>query len=169
MNATSDDCSTFSYEVKMVYVLLNHLKEPPIGKAPPEWEIVYRNALVESHLLHTRVLTEFFLHGATRSDDIVVGDFVDGDWTPDGPELERLKVIMPEISKRMAHLTRHRRTAFPQWNPVLITGDLMNLVSQFLERIKQESPQLNPGLDHSVKARDYFLADYGDEYRRVTP
>jgi hypothetical protein len=169
MNATHDDCKAFSYEVKMVYVLLHHLTEPPVGEPIPEWEIVYRNALVESHLIHTRVLTEFFLQGEARSDDIVVSDFVDAAWTPNGPELDRLKDLMPEVHKRLAHLTRRRHVEFPGWYSVLITGDLMILVSEFLDRIGEESPVLDPGLDHALKARDYFLADYGDEYCTVTP
>jgi hypothetical protein len=169
MNATSDDCAAFSYEVKMVYVLLHHLKDLPVEEPLPEWETVYRNALVESHLLHTRVLTEFFLQQASRPDDIIVSDFIDGAWAPDGQELDRLKALMPEIHKRLAHLTRHRHEEFPGWYSVLITGDLMTLVSQFLDRIGKDSPRLNPGLDHAVKTRDYFLADYGDEYRAMAP
>jgi hypothetical protein len=163
MKANTADCVALSYEVKMIYVLLHHLTELPTTQPLPEWDAVYRNAILESHLIHSRVLIEFFCEGSDRSDDIVLSDFMESTWTPSGSELERLKSLVPEIHKRMAHLTLRRRTEF-RWPSVAITGDLMTLTSQFLDRVREESPGLDTGLSHAEQARDFFFADYGDEY-----
>jgi hypothetical protein len=166
MKASTADCVAFSYEVKMIYVLLNHLTELSTSQPLAEWDTVYRNAIIESHLIHARVLIEFFCYESGRPDDIILSDFIERAWTPDGPELKRLRELLPEIHKRMAHLTRRRHTEFP-WASVSITGDLMTLVSEFLDRVLEDSSSLDSGLDHADKAREYFFADYGHEYRML--
>lgn len=166
MRATDADCAAFSYEVKMIYVLLHHLTEPPTSEPLEVWDTVYRNAMIESHLIHSRVLIEFLCGERVRPDDIVVGDFIETAWVPKGPEVDRLKSLLPDMHKRLAHLTRRRESSFP-WPSITITGDLMTLVSQFLDRVRAESSNLDSGLDHAQKACEFFYADYGQEYRAL--
>lgn len=169
MRATLEDCDAISYEVKMLYVLLHHLHELPTEGVRADWEVVYANALVESHLIHTRVLSEFLLETAAQPDDIVISDFLHGEWAPQGDETERLRRRLPEIHKRLAHLTRRRHVEFPGWPSLLITGDVMCVVSQFLVRVSTDAPELVTGLKGATLARDYFNADYGVQYREITP
>ena len=149
----------------MLYGLLVRLTELPAEQPSTPWDSVLRNAIIEGHLLHTRNLIDFFLPGVTRRDDILVKDFLREAWTPEVLEADRLTLLKPEIDKRLAHLTRERHIEFDGWRSIIITGDLMELVSQFLTRIREISTHLDPQLSDAVRAQNYFDADYGDQYR----
>jgi hypothetical protein len=156
MRATIEDCSPINYESKMLQTLNVHINERLSSPATDDQDTVERNALLEAHLIHARNLIEFFIPGATRDDDILLIDFVDKQWSPTGPETERLGVLKVEIDKRLAHLTRLRHFDFGGWPSLLITGDLMILVHQFVSKFRQENAGLEEWFQEASAAQMYF-------------
>ena len=162
-----EDSSQIDYETKMIQTLNIHIDERlPLPAADPQ-DTVERNALLEAHLIHSRNLIDFFFPGSIRDDDILLSDFVDDLWTPSGPSVERLGIFRIEIHKRLVHLTRHRNIDFTGWPSLLITGDLMTLVREFLDVFRQTNPELGEWLMTTATAQEYFHADYRDDYHAV--
>jgi len=167
VKATWEDSLQIDYETKMLQTLYIHIAERLPLPAIDSQDTVERNALLEAHLIHSRNLIDFFLPGAKRDDDILLSDFVEDLWTPSGLPAERLGNLRIEIHKRLVHLTRRRSIDFTGWPSLLITGDLMNLVRQFLDNFRTSSPELGEWLTSTATSCQYFEADYGDEYRSL--
>lgn len=104
----------FDYERDMVMKLSHRLVPEQMDQL--EWDI--RNAVVESAVLHTRVLCDILLSKGTRDDDItlhkLIPDFV-------SPVIEQLRAVYGtaeakgtpcwQFNKMMAHPTTHRSTS----------------------------------------------------------
>ena len=164
MEATSDDAQEISYEVKMLACLLVNIMEEATIETGAPWDRVGFNAVIESHLLHARNLIDFFVPTAPRKDDVLVSHFLETPLRTSGVEIDRLKVIRLEIHKRLAHLTQHRRTNYDGWSSLIITGDLMTLVEQFLQTFRIEQRQLVGWFVECAKVNDNFQSDFSEEY-----
>lgn len=82
---------------------------PPVGA---EQAVVIRNALLESALLHLRVLDDFLcLKSRTRADDVVAMDFLPS-WTPQTGLSEGERQY---VNKRVMHLTTTRGEGPAPW------------------------------------------------------
>lgn len=93
------------------------------------------NAVVESALLHLRVLRDFFLCREPKyDDDIIAADyFPRGGWNPAGPSA--LQNTKDEIDKRLAHLTT-RRLARVTWDRGLMEKAVEDLISLFKRSLR---------------------------------
>jgi hypothetical protein len=161
---TREDAAIYCYELKMIQGLLPLLDEQFSLDSPKPWDITARNGLLETHLLHSRILVEFFFPGNHRDDDIVSSDFLEPGWEPTGLRVERLKVATQEIHKRLAHLTRRRLTSY-DWDPILIAGDVMGISDEFLDQLNGSTGR--SWFDEAAKVSGIFEADWGDSYRRI--
>jgi hypothetical protein len=165
MIGASEDAHHFSYEVTMLMSMLNGLSNLPIGTPTELWNTASRNSVIENFAIHARVLIAFFWPAAPRADNIVFSDFEDPLVDFSDPRIDRLLNLTPEIDKRMAHLTRHRNADFSGWIPLLITGDLMENVDQFLRQIKYEHPVVTSWFDWADRATTNYKLDYRTQYR----
>lgn len=80
--------------------------DEPFDQGNPHAHGVH-NCVVEAFLIHTRILTEFFLAPKTlRSDDVHATDYV-ASWTQDA-HTQCLATALPAINKRIAHISTRR-------------------------------------------------------------
>ncbi|MFH1432387.1 MAG: hypothetical protein ABIG84_04170 [archaeon] len=82
------------YEIRMFRRTVARLSNGSLNSQP--WDI--RNAVIESFVIHTRVLLDFF-YGRKTGDDIVATDFVDA-W--DRPDItDTLKDARYKVNKQL--------------------------------------------------------------------
>jgi hypothetical protein len=123
--STNDPWAAFEYEVEMFY-------ETRARFNLPDLETAVRNALVESSLLHTRILVEALLNRRRKREDVILKTLLNSLPTPPTPdELAKLDQLAPKLgcafgcpdrendphrtlNKRLAHLTSVRATAISQ-------------------------------------------------------
>lgn len=107
----------FEYEVSMFYATRVRLSDSAIE------DLVVRNALVESSLLHTRILVECLLDRGTKPDDVSLHQLMAGvDATAFGAACGPLADAYGDsktketpcwtLNKRLAHLTIVRTDSF---------------------------------------------------------
>lgn len=95
-----------------------------------------KNAVLESALLHSRVLYDFFfdkVQPATTSEDIVPSSI----WTVAAAR-GRMPVDLHKIHRRLAHLTTDRTTT-PDWDPAVWMKPLLDPIIQACDACKNES------------------------------
>ena len=92
-----------TYEFAMATYAANILLAlaSPRGEGDLGW-----SGWVEVLLLHSRVLTDFF-HGGPNGDDVVAIHY-DPNWNRDSEDVAWLQAHVPEINKRVMHLTAYR-------------------------------------------------------------
>jgi hypothetical protein len=111
------------YEVQM-FLGIDHIRSQLKVDGSGEAQLI-RNALVESSLLHIRILTDIFLNRAKWSDDIKLeqlGFDTDSDEPILAEKISALAVVYGEandpasncwsINKRLAHPTTHRTEGY---------------------------------------------------------
>lgn len=114
---TADAWRAFEYEVQMFYATRARLKDPGL-------DTIVHNALVESSLLHTRILVDALLGRSGKSDDVTLHQLLPSAAASRDFEcsLAKLKNVygsydLPDtpcwiLNKRLAHLTRVRGDSF---------------------------------------------------------
>lgn len=108
-----------------------------------------RNAVVESFLLHARVLIDFFYNDNPHKDDIVASHFFSpaGKWKAIRPKQPAiLKQTKKHADKLLAHITytRLRQTReTKRWAYMRIAGELEEVLNAFYEHL----PDSLGGLD----------------------
>ena len=125
----------YDYEVGMFSQMHRFLVTDECKKLP----LPIRNAIVESMLLHLRILTDILLSRGLDDDDIHLKELLPGFHSPIIAQLKtaygnRKTVGSPcwEINKRLAHPTKVRSGSY-DYNPVLHAPG--PLVSQLLDEI----------------------------------
>lgn len=103
------------------------------GKGDPRW-----NALLESMLIHARVLYHFFTRDRKYPDDVIAPDFFDDDheWTQ-FEETELRKSAVKRMDKALAHLT-YQRIEFEKhktWQISVLYKDLMEMWKRFWQTL----------------------------------
>lgn len=114
-----EDAGTIDYEVWMLMETAERLRG---HKQLPVDEIA-RRAVVESCLLHARVLLEFFRTSETHTDDLRAMHFFD-DGSPERLKIESLarskdsweRKRNDEIHKALAHPVQNRKLLNTDWN-----------------------------------------------------
>jgi hypothetical protein len=97
----------FVYEKRMWQWTWDALARMDHQAPPPHPDQAWRNALIESHLLHLRALTEFFSPRKNpRTGDVFATDYFPS-WSA-GSEGAQLLASMPSLNKRVGHLTLSR-------------------------------------------------------------
>ncbi len=91
------------------------------------------SALVESFLLHARVLAEFFCSEG-RKDDIVAADFIPGWIRPTSSDWPYTEGCKTRLNKALAHLTMRRVTEYQTaepWDIAKMKSELDNVIRRF--------------------------------------
>jgi hypothetical protein len=117
-----------SYELWMTAATTNEIRQ--LQQSTYVRSPALDNALLESMLMHTRSLIEFFMGNKPRPDDLHRGDFA-GPWTP-GPAaaVARVEADRVRLNKHLAHLTWPRFDDGSQtWN----VWDLANAITQIAD------------------------------------
>jgi hypothetical protein len=109
---------------------------PPPSRVKAPMRDVVRNALLESSLIHIRVLDDFLSRYApARTDDVVAGDFLSS-WEP------RTCLTQDErdyLNKRLMHLTTVRAEGPAPWQ-LGKARELMNNFREFLQALEAHDP-----------------------------
>jgi hypothetical protein len=115
------------------------------------------NSLVESMLLHTRSLAEFFLSNSPRRDDINQSQFVEN-WTP-GPDAAviTVKAEHGRLNKHLSHLTWPRfDDGLQKWDVWSLASAVVQIAADWSNHLRREGKQVfyaefNPLVDDARK------------------
>lgn len=138
--ASNDALRHVLYEIWMISEGIRLMREWPSVRQSR----ALKNALLESTLLHTRAMTEFFYGWAwssvpSRKDDSRALDFFT---RPSVNSLDPVPSYLEGINKEIAHIT-HLRAVDPGQKAWKLPGDIDPLLEQilvFLELIEKRSP-----------------------------
>ena len=123
------------YEVWMLRSLANILAidNPSTG--------VIHNALVESFLIHARILIEFLYKNKTREDTVRASQYFTSDshWESIRPKkTELLEKTEKDAHKYLAHLTYTRLQEKKQWPYIKIANDIETVLKVFHENLSDD-------------------------------
>lgn len=123
------------YEIWMLRSLANGLA------SDIAWERPIANALLESFVIHFRVLMYFLYPTNAKPDDIIAEDFFDTPerWSEIRPQLsESLRHAKRRADKEVAHLTYARLDVTPEtkpWQFVEIADEISKIIDIFLKEV----------------------------------
>ena len=121
----------FLYELRMFRGSVGALQN--LQHPNPALQTTFRNATLESMLVHARNLLDFFCGAPSAKDDIRAGHFVSkggSSWT--SSKLGFLKEHKDDINKHLSHLTFARVGEKPQWEPSRIQTEIEAAYAEFL-------------------------------------
>jgi len=99
------------------------------------------SALLESFLIHTRVLLDFFCYQKREKDNILASDFVEEWRRRDRSECRYLCANLERLNKSLAHLAQ-RRVHYDQteneWEISEIYSEVMKLLDEFMAHLTPE-------------------------------
>lgn len=94
---------------------------------------ILNNAVLESFLLHTRALKDFFENKRKYSDDLICSNFKDKRGNLSERQILSLdKNFKEALDKSLAHMTTTRLLYKPVWEPSLITLEVNRAALSFL-------------------------------------
>lgn len=151
------------YEIEMVGKLAHYIDRGWIDQATREWTdggLPARNALIESFVIHARVLREFFCFrepkpNAVGKNDARAHHYAAG-WKR-RPEPQAFKAIEESAGSEIAHLSYCRERASKRyWEVVAIREAVGELVERFLAELRAAFPDGGAPLctDFERRARD---------------
>ena len=126
------------YEIGMFEMLTKGMTSRIAGQS------VINSALLESFIIHLRVLIDFFYSDSQNKDDIIANDFFSNpdDWIKLRPQKTKLLVRSKKrADKEVAHLTYTRLGITPDeknWYFEDVYKDMQTLVELFLKSISKD-------------------------------
>ena len=112
---------------------------PRVGTGIDTQEGRAASALVESFLLHARVLRDFFCRSPRpKPDDVIAADFVSGWVPPADSSYPYLASQKTRLDKALAHLSIARMQYVGDnktWDLPAIRGELDGIIEQFLQAL----------------------------------
>lgn len=123
------------YEVWMLWSLANILATDNQGKG------VIHNALLESFLIHARILIEFLYKNQPYKDTVRASQYFTSDspWKSIRPQkTELLEKTEKDAHKQLAHLTYTRLQGKRQWPYVKIANDIKAVLQVFYENLPDD-------------------------------
>jgi len=139
------------YEIDMFRELLPILHDPPPSLA-------IRNALIESFLLHTRILINFLYPSGSHTDDIVPTTF-SSNWSETRSSTPpSLKRVREQANKRLAHLTTLRYKVEPSqrpWPLQTIVTDIGTALVRFAKQTPDD--KLSPETRTSIEVLSSWM------------
>jgi len=119
----------FLYELRVFLAATSFLQDPAVQNNPS-----LKNAILESALLHSRNILDFFCAKESSIDDISAGHFVkNADGTPwTSFKLSFLISCKGDINKSLSHLTYTRVKFKPSWNMTKIRQEIEDAYSEFV-------------------------------------
>lgn len=123
-----------AYEIWMFYSIVDILSD----KRDYSHQAIH-NAILESFVIHMRIIIDFFYNDNPKNDDITINDFVDEDWIKSEIP-DRLKLARNRSNKEIAHLTFKRTTIEQdkQWKFHEIKNDLQILIDCFIHNMDKK-------------------------------
>ncbi len=124
-----------NYEVWMLWSLANILASDNQGKG------VIHNALVESFLLHARILIEFLYKNKPYKDTVRASQYFTSDspWKSIRPQkTELLEKTEKDAHKHLAHLTYTRLQKKKRWPYIEIANDIQAVLQVFRENLPND-------------------------------
>ena len=123
------------YEVWMLRSLANILAIDNQGKG------VIHNALVESFLIHARILIEFLYKNKTHEDTVRASQYFTSDshWESiRPPKTKLLEDTEQNAHEHLAHLTYTRLEEKKQWPFIKIANDIKTVLQVFYENLPED-------------------------------
>lgn len=123
------------YEVWMLWSLANILAIDNQGKG------VIHNALLESFLIHARILIEFLYKNKPYKDTVRASQYFTSDspWKSIRPQkTELLKTTETDAHKQLAHLTYTRLQGKREWPYIKIANDIEAVLQVFYENLPDD-------------------------------
>ncbi len=108
---------------------------------------VIQNALIESFLIHARLLIEFLYERRKNEDDIRPEDWLDPDrWkTARGKKSTLLKGTYEDAHKYLAHLTATHLNEKKTWDYPAILREIETLLDEFMQHMQGKRGLIPPG------------------------
>ncbi|HEY7225238.1 MAG TPA: hypothetical protein VH561_16825 [Micromonosporaceae bacterium] len=150
------------YEVWMTAETAAMLAGAPGGPVDPRLGVVY-NALLESALIHTRALADFFIRPpGSYGDDMRRTDFAE-EWDPSPSEdVAQIEGALTPINKYLAHLT-WRRVQKQQWEIVGATRAIVRIADAWSKHLSAHDAELHahfrPSVANAFKAIEGLAPD----------
>jgi len=132
------------YEVGMLWSLANILATDNEGKG------VIHNALLESFLIHARILIEFLYKNKPYKDTVIASQYFTDSQNILPPKTKLLEETAKDAHKYLAHLTytRTHLQGKKQWFYIKIANDIKAALQVFCKKLpddfKEESKRLTP-------------------------
>ncbi len=123
------------YEVWMLWSLANFLATDNKGKG------VIHNALLESFLIHARILIEFLYKNKPYKDTVRASQYFTSDspWKSIRPKkTELLEKTEKDAHKQLAHLTYTRLQGKREWPYIEIANDIKAVLQVFHENLSDD-------------------------------
>ena len=123
------------YEVWMLSSLAHGMGSGIAGKGP------IANALLESFVIHVRVLMDFLYNESPHPDDVIAEDYFSfpDEWRNMRPPLSKLlRQAKRRAGKEVAHLTYARLDVTPETKPwlfVQIANEISTVIKVFIENV----------------------------------
>ncbi len=130
-----DALERLKYEVWMLWSLANILATDNQGKG------VIHNALLESFLIHTRILIEFLYKDEPYKDNVRASRYFtrDSPWKSIRPlKTKLLEEAVKDAHKQLAHLTYSRLREKKQWPYIRIANDIKAVLQVFYEKLPDD-------------------------------
>jgi len=133
------------YEIMMVIKARNAIKQNYIIRAKNviDLGLTIRNALLESYLLHIRILIDFLINTERlKDDDVLAIDFfedIDGWKAIIAPKKERLETLKKRLNKELAHLTYTRANKKPEERGWTLNEhkEILDLLKIFIKKVPE--------------------------------
>lgn len=124
------------YEVAMFFILARALASGVFGEG------ILHNAVLESFIIHARILLDFlFLKARPQDDDVVAEDYL-SEWTEIRGEMPPILTDLRfRVGKRAAHLTYSRLAVGSEekpWEFLKIVGTLEGVLDRFITKVSKE-------------------------------
>ena len=126
---------SLKYEVWMLWSLANILASDNQDKG------VIHNALLESFLIHARILIEFLYKNKPYKDTVRASQYFTSDspWKSIRPQkTELLKKTEKDAHKQLAHLTYTRLQGKREWPYIKIANDIKAVLQVFYENLPDD-------------------------------
>ena len=145
------------YEIWMLTSLAHGIGSGIAGQGP------IANALLESFVIHVRVLMDFLYNDNPQPDDVIAEDYFSSadEWRKMRPELtELLKLSKWRAGKEVVHLTYERLEVTPETKPwpfVQIVNEITSVINVFIQQVPKS--KLGKQWEAVHKAQQANLAD----------
>jgi len=152
-NSNSDKTEHPAYEIKMFYRLAKGLSQDKnfeLSKDILE-DYIVKNALLESFLLHTRIIIEFLSKKKSHTNDINYEDFLPNRKEPFICDFDS-KSMKDRINKEIIHLTKNRyEDEKSKWSVQDIVCCLIKYLSQFLDEVESTKVDFDEKYKKEIK------------------
>jgi hypothetical protein len=114
---------------------------PRVGTGISTDEVREASMVLESFLVHTRVLRDFFCRDRGQPDDVFAGEFVVGWKMPSVSEYGYLFSQKDRLDKALAHLTTTRvkyDSDGKGWSVLEIKNEIETMIERFVDELSQD-------------------------------